>query len=59
MKITELPTADLLRYLRATERSKDPDPYALSVLQRELERRLDATIPPGDKRASEGGEVKP
>lgn len=41
MKISNLPTADLLRLLRASERASDPDEYALSVLRRELERRLD------------------
>ena len=45
MKITELSNADLLRFLRATERAtertSDPDSYALSVLRRELNRRLD------------------
>ena len=41
MKISELPAAELLRLLRASERASDPDQYALSVLNRELARRLD------------------
>jgi len=53
MKITELPTADLLRYLRASERSTEPDPYALSVLRRELERRLATNIRVSDSRPPE------
>jgi hypothetical protein len=42
MKISDLPTAELLRLLRATEHSNDPDQYALRVLRAELSRRLDA-----------------
>jgi hypothetical protein len=41
MKITDLPTAELLRLIRASERASDPDEYALAVLRRELIRRLD------------------
>jgi hypothetical protein len=41
MRISDLPTAELLRLLRASERAADPDEYALSVLRRELARRLD------------------
>lgn len=41
MKITDLPTAELTRLLRATEDSSDPDEYALRVLREELNRRLD------------------
>jgi hypothetical protein len=41
MKVSDLPTAKLLRLLRASERASDPDEYALSVLRRELNRRLD------------------
>ena len=31
MKITDLPTAELLRLIQATERSSDPDQYAAYV----------------------------
>jgi hypothetical protein len=41
MKITNLPTAELLRLLRLSERAKDPDIYALTALRREVERRMD------------------
>jgi hypothetical protein len=58
MKITELPTTDLLRLLRATEAARAPDPDALEVLQRELMRRLDvADRSPGQ--ASHKQEVLP
>jgi len=43
MKLADLPTPELLRRLRATERAKQPDEYAVSVLQRELERRLEVS----------------
>jgi hypothetical protein len=41
MRISDLPTAELLRLLRVSEQASDPDEYALSVLRRELARRLD------------------
>jgi hypothetical protein len=41
MKISDLPSAELLRLLRVSERASDPDEYALSVLRQELTRRLD------------------
>jgi hypothetical protein len=41
MKITDLPTAELLRLIRISEWASDPDEYVLSVLRRELNRRLD------------------
>ena len=41
MKIRDLSPAELLRLLRASERSPKPDEYVLSVLQKELDRRLD------------------
>ena len=50
MKITDLPTAELLRLIQATERSSDPDQYALRVLRAELSRRLDATLQTGSNR---------
>lgn len=45
MKITDIPAAELLEKLRATERAKDPDRYALSVLRSEMERRLNKAEP--------------
>jgi len=41
MKISDLSATELLRLLRVSEQSSDPDDYALSVLRRELDRRLD------------------
>jgi len=49
MMITELPTADLLRLFRASERASDPDAYALAVLRQELERRLNSSGDPDSK----------
>jgi len=39
MLLTQLATTELLRLIRAGERSPDPDRYALAVLREELERR--------------------
>ena len=40
MKLSELPTANLLRALRAMVASPDADPYARRVLLDEVNRRL-------------------
>lgn len=40
MKLSELPTRDLMRAIEATESSQDCDAYALAALRAELERRL-------------------
>jgi hypothetical protein len=42
VKITDIPAAKLIEAIQATERSGDPDRYALRVLWDELSRRLDA-----------------
>jgi hypothetical protein len=59
MKITDLPTAELLRVIRATECSSDPDHYALRVLHAELSRRLGVPVPAIDTaiKGHEPGEV--
>lgn len=41
MKLSDLPTAELLRLLRISERSSDPDEDVLAAFRRELARRLD------------------
>jgi hypothetical protein len=53
MKITQIPTAELLRLIQASERSSDPDEYALRVLRAELSRRLDAAAHVGGKSSTE------
>ena len=47
MLITNVPTAELRRLIRSSERSPDPDQYALAVLRRELERRRTDSKPDG------------
>ncbi len=39
MKLTEIPTADLRRILRATERAAGPDSVEARILRRELAKR--------------------
>lgn len=57
MKITELPTAEINRLLRATENSPDPDEYALRILRDELDRRLDLAARQ-DMQSSDTAEAK-
>jgi len=59
MKITDVATAELLRLIRASESSADPDEYALRVLRAELSRRLDAAIVNGDHRPPQRTEARP
>ncbi len=57
MKITDVVTTELLRLIRATECSSDPDEYALRVLRAELSRRLDAAAVNGDNCPPQRGEA--
>jgi len=49
MKINEMPTSKLMRLLRVSETSRQPDQYALCALRRELERRLDLACSHGER----------
>ncbi len=50
MRIEQVSTADLQRLIGVGREATDPDRYALSVLQRELDRRQVAV---GDKGAAQ------
>lgn len=39
MRVDEIPTSDLERLVVINERAAEPDPYAISVLRREIDRR--------------------
>ena len=49
MLLSEIPTSELRRLIWSSERSSDPDKYALTVLRRELERRLTGSRPEGEQ----------
>jgi hypothetical protein len=47
MLLTDVSTTELRRLIRSSERSADPDKYALAVLRREWERRQAGSKPDG------------